>query len=379
MGFRELTGPDGYDHPGMRVADTGPGRNHAMRVAVIAPPWLAVPPPGYGGIETVLDTLCRGLDAAGHDVLLHTTGDSSCPVVREWTFDEAVGTAQASPAAELRHVIDGYRAAAHWEADVIHDHTIMGPFFAESRSDIPVATTNHGPFDDVLAPLYRSLAGRIPIVAISRDQAASARDVPVAAVIHHGVDLDLFPAAGERGDHAVFLGRMSATKGVHTAIQVARAAGRPLRIAAKMREPRERAYFEAEVEPLLGDDIEYLGEVGGEAGRRLLAGAACLLNPIAWPEPFGMVMIEALACGTPVVATPRGAAPEIVDDGVTGFLRADVDGLAEALARVDEIDPERCRMAAARRFSMSRLTHDHFRLYGRLLSAAVDRRRRRPA
>jgi glycosyltransferase involved in cell wall biosynthesis len=150
---------------------------------------------------------------------------------------------------------------------------------------------------------------------------------------------------------------------VHTAVQIARAAGMPLRIAAKMWEAEERDYFRAQVEPLLGGDVEYVGEVGGDDKHAFLAEATCLLNPIAWPEPFGMVMIEALACGTPVVGTPLGAAPEIVDDGATGFLRHSVADLAEALGRVGEIDRGACRAVAAARFSAARMAADHLRLY----------------
>jgi glycosyltransferase involved in cell wall biosynthesis len=334
-----------------------------MRVAVIAPPWVPVPPPAYGGTERVLDDLCRALAADGHDVLLYATGDSTCPVQRAWTYETARSTEHATPAAELRHVIDAYETIKRWDADVVHDHTMTGPFYAERHPELTVVTTNHGPFDGDLGPLYRHLAGRVPIIAISRHQAATARAIPVAAVIHHGVDVDSFPEGTGRGGHALFLGRMSADKGIHTAIHVARAAGIPLRIAAKMREKAESEYFTQQVKPLLGGDVEYLGEVGGDAKLALLAEAACLLNPIAWPEPFGMVMIEALACGTPVVTTPCGAAPEIVDDGVTGFLRSDVDSLATVVGHVTGLDRHVCRSAAESRFSALRMAREHAKVY----------------
>jgi glycosyltransferase involved in cell wall biosynthesis len=334
-----------------------------MRVAMIAPPWLSVPPTGYGGIESVLDTLCRGLRDAGHDVLLHATGDSTCPVERTWTYDTAVGTDRISPAAELRHVIDAYRAVRDWGADVVHDHTLTGPFYAQRYSDLAVVTTNHGPFDADLSPLYGALDGRVPVIAISRDQAGTAGDAPIAAVIHHGLDLSRFPVGDGRGGYALFLGRMVPDKGVHTAIHVARAAGVPLRIAAKMCEQAEHDYFDERIRPLLGGDIDYIGEVGGDQKLRLLAGASCLLNPIAWPEPFGMVMIEALACGTPVIATPCGASPELIDHGVTGFLAADHDSLVTALRHVAGLDRARCRTVAETRFSMARMAADHVRAY----------------
>ena len=335
-----------------------------MRIAIVSPPWVAVPPAGYGGTERVIDDLCRAFVADEHEVLLYATGDSTtCGVELAWTFETARGTEHASPAAELRHVTDAYDAVLEWGADVVHDHTMSGPFYSERYPDLPVLTTNHGPFEGDLRALYRRVAGRVPVIAISRHQAKTARGIPIAAVIHHGVDVDSFPmGTGARG-HALFLGRMSPDKGVHTAIHVARQAGIPLRIAAKMREKDEFEYFEERIKPQLGGQIEYLGEVGGPAKLELIADALCLLNPIQWPEPFGMVMIEALACGTPVVSTSQGAAREIVDDGHTGFLRNDEASLATALGYVEGLDRHAVRRAAETRFSAHRMAADHTKLF----------------
>ncbi len=343
-----------------------------MRIAIIAPPWLPVPPTAYGGTELVLDGLCRGLVRAGHEVLLCATGDSTCPVDRFWVVEHALGTDNARPAAELAHVIDSYAAAVTWGADIIHDHTITGLAWG-TLSGVPVVTTNHGPFDGDLAAIYRHTAAHVPIIAISHHQASTAGDIPVATVIHHGVDLDAHRPGSGSGGYAAFLGRMSPDKGVHTAIEVARRAGIPLRIAAKMREAPERAYFEAHVRPHLGDDVEYLGELGGADKAALLRDAVCLLNPIAWPEPFGMVMIEALAHGTPVVVTPFGAAPEIVDDSVTGFVTTGVDRLVEAVQRVGELDRGACRRAVERRFSIERMAADHVDFYSRHIDDGLGR------
>ncbi|HEY8546886.1 MAG TPA: glycosyltransferase family 4 protein [Acidimicrobiales bacterium] len=329
---------------------------------MIAPPWLPVPPPAYGGTERVLDDLCRALAAAGHDVLLYATGDSTCPVETAWTYRTALGTVRVSPAAELRHVLDAYEAAVAWGAEVVHDHTMSGPFLPQRHHGTPVVTTNHGPFDDDLTPLYRRLAPDVPVIAISHHQASTAPDIPVAAVVHHGVTVDDYPI-GPGGGPALFLGRMTPDKGVDRAIRIARAAGVPLLIAAKLAEPAERAYFAEKVEPLLGGDVEYLGEVGGEEKLQLLGEASCLLNPIGWPEPFGLVMAESLACGTPIVATPCGAAPEIVEDGVTGFIRSDDAGLVEAVRAVADLDRSDCRRAAKTRFSADRMAADHVAVY----------------
>ncbi len=337
-----------------------------MRIAIVAPPWVPVPPPAYGGTETVLDTLARALTEAGHDVLLYATGDSTCPVELRWTYERALGVGVGGAASELRHVVDAYEAARAWGAEVIHDHTLVGPLLAPRLSDVPVVTTNHGPFDAELTPLYRLVAPTVPVLAISHRQAATASDIPIAGVIHHGVDLARFPEGPGDGGYALFLGRMHPSKGVERAARVAADAGVPLRIAAKMREPAEHAYFEQRVRPLLGGTVEYVGEVGGAEKLDLVAGATCLFNPIDWDEPFGMVMVEALACGTPVVATPRGAAPEIVDDGRTGFLRTTDAGLAAAVLEAGSLDRSACRKAVKERFSASRLAADHLAVYERL-------------
>jgi glycosyltransferase involved in cell wall biosynthesis len=342
-----------------------------VRIALIAPPWIPVPPAAYGGTEAVLDTLARGLAAAGHDVLLCASGDSTCPVERRATVPTALGTDAMTPAAELAHAVRAYAAATSWGADIIHDHTLIGPLLAD-RCPVPVLTTNHGTFGDDLHDCYRAISSRVPLLAISEHHASTRGRCAVEAVIHHGVELERFPV-GAGGGGAVFVGRMSPTKGVHLAIEVARGAAVPLRIAAKLREPLEREYFEASVRPLLGGEVEYLGELGTAEKCELLGQADCLLNPIQWAEPFGMVMIEALACGTPVVATPFGSVTEIVDDGVTGYVRRDVPSLAAAVPAAAALSRAACRQAAASRFSAARMVGEHVSVYRRLASAPEHR------
>jgi len=361
----------GLDRPDL----DGDDPDRPLRVAIIAPPWVPVPPPAYGGTEAVLDCLARGLQAAGHEVLLFATGDSTCPVPTRWVREEAAGTVNAGAATELHHVVHAYQAVQEWGADIVHDHTLTGPIYARDL-DIPVITTNHGPFAGELGDYYRAIAGRVPVIAISHHHAASAGDLRVAAVIHHGLDVDAVPIGSGDGGYALFLGRMNADKGVHTAADVARRAGIPLKIAAKLREPAELDYFQQYVEPLLGDGVEYLGEVGGAAKQELIGNAMCLLNPIAWPEPFGMVMIEALAAGTPVIATPHGSVPELVIDGVTGFIRDDIDGLVDALRSVHTLDRTACRRDAAERFSTERMVADHVQAYRAAIAGQRFRRRR---
>jgi glycosyltransferase involved in cell wall biosynthesis len=332
-----------------------------MRIAIIAPPWVPVPPSGYGGIEVVLDTLARGLDAAGHDITLFTTGDSTCPVKKVWLFETARGIAAAGPSVELSHVMASYDLASQF--DIVHDHTLTGPVYVDRFPWLPVVTTNHGPFLSELGPIYQAVSNRVPVIAISHHQASTGRGVNIAGVIHHGVDLGDLPVGIGDGDYALFLGRMNPDKGVHHAVEAARSAGVPLKVAAKMSEPAEVDYYNSVVKPLLGGDIEYIGEVGRSDKLQLLGEATCLLNPINWPEPFGMVMIEALATGTPVIATREGSAPEIVDDGVTGYVVGNRNELAEALSKVSGIDRFACRKAAEERFSAERMVADHVAVY----------------
>jgi len=339
------------------------GRSY-VHIAIVAPPWLPVPPPAYGGTENVLDALARGLKASGHEVTLCTTGDSTCPVERTSVFDHAVGVGSGSSVDEIRHVIHSYEMIQ--DVDVVHDHTLVGPLYSAAFPALPVVTTNHGPFNADLIDLYRVLSVRVPVIAISQHQASTAYGVPIAAVIHHGVNVRTFPTGAGGGGYAMFLGRMHPGKAPHVAARIAREAGFPLRIAAKMNEPEEREYFDAMVKPLLGQDVSFVGEVDRGTKLELLAGADCLLNPIAWPEPFGMVMIEALACGTPVLTTPFGAAPEIVEDGVVGFVRSSAKGLAAALSRVHEIDRRACRLRVEQLFSVETMVEKHVALYERV-------------
>ena len=344
-----------------------------MRIGLIAPPWTPIPPVLYGGIELVVDQLARGMQEAGHEVLLYATGDSTCPVPTKWVLPEAEGQRIGMAVPELRHVIHAYEAVK--ECDVVHDHTVMGPFHAEHYPGLPVATTIHGPFNAELTDLYRVTADRVPLIAISHAQHRAAPQIPVARVIHHGVEASQFPMGDGSGDadgpYVLFLGRMADDKGCHRAIEVARRAGVRILMAAKMREPLEMQYFAEKVEPLLGPDAVYLGEVSHERKLELLAGASALLFPIRWNEPFGMVMIEAMACGTPVLAFPEGAAPEVVTDGTTGFLCEDEEAMVEAIGRLGELNRQDCRMAVEGYFSTRRMVADHIELFESMLSGAT--------
>jgi glycosyltransferase involved in cell wall biosynthesis len=325
-----------------------------------------VPPTAYGGTESVVDCLARGLSRLGHDVLLVTTGDSTCPVPRRCVLDRSEPSRIGNALVEIRHVVDAYDALQNM--DIVQDNTIVGPLYSGRFESLPVVTTNHGPFDDNFAAMYRGAAGRVAIVAISEHQASTASTVPVDAVIHHGVDPEAFPFGRGDAGYLLFLGRMTPEKGAREAALAAREAGVRLLIAAKLREPAEHAYFDEHVRPLLGADIEYVGEVRRDDKLALLAGAQALLNPIQWPEPFGLVMIEALACGTPVLAFPSGAAPEIVRHTETGFLCPDLDTMTARIGDVTTIDRRRCRAAVENHFSTNRMCRDYAALFEHLIS-----------
>jgi glycosyltransferase involved in cell wall biosynthesis len=346
-----------------------------VRVAIIGSPWIAVPPVGYGGTEAVLDGLVRGLADAGHEVAFVGHPDSSVPVhVISCLQGDQIGTI-GETVCEAAHVAIAYDQAVSWGADVIHDHTLLGGLL--NHTSTPVIVTNHGPFSKLTTPVYERIARRAAVVAISHDQAASAPSVPVTAVVHHGIDVSGWPVGSGDGDYLLFLGRMHPTKGVHRAIDLARAAGVPLVLAAKMQESAEFAYFEEEVRPRLHGDAHFVGEADAETKRRLLAGARALLNPISWAEPFGMVMVEALACGTPVLVPPVGAAVEIVDDGVTGFLCPTPRSFLSAIDAVGSLDRGRCRAVVAERFPVSRMVAGYERLYDAAVAGARDGSSRR--
>jgi glycosyltransferase involved in cell wall biosynthesis len=335
-----------------------------VRIGLISTPWTPLPPPAYGGLEAVVDQLARGFAAAGHELLVAATGDSTCPV-------PLVPAPPADPGgtwlteAELAQIVRAYQAMG--QMDIIHDHTLAGPLCLLRPPGVPVVTTNHGPYREPLLDIYRAMGRHAAIVAVSHHQASTAEGVRIARVIHHGTDVEAIPVGDGAGGYFCFLGRMSPRKGVREAALVAHRAGVPLRIAAKIQDGTEREYFDHEVAPLLDGDVEYVGELTAADKYTLLGGATALLNPIQWPEPFGLVMIEALATGTPVVATPAGAAPEIVDDGATGYLRERIDDLAACLPLAAGLDRRRCRQKARHRFGADRMVAEHLDLYADLL------------
>jgi glycosyltransferase involved in cell wall biosynthesis len=323
-----------------------------MRVAVVAPPWFAVPPTGYGGIELVVSLLADGLVDAGHDVTLFASGGSRTKA--------ALVSPMAMPPdpRDLGNAwYDGFHALAAYLQmggfDIVHDHAgIVGPICgALLRGTPPVVHTLHGPWTDQNRPLYSLLAHHVHLVAISDAQRAANLDVPYAGTVHNGIDLSAYKYRSEKEHSLVYIGRANPDKGPKEAITIARRAGLPLHMLLKRGEPAEREYFEREIEPLLASDVELYENVTHDEKIELLGRSCAMVFPMRWPEPFGLVMIEAMACGTPVVTTNWGAAPELVEDGVTGFRRDGEDDLVEMISRVDTLDPAVCRRWVEDRFS----------------------------
>jgi len=273
---------------------------------------------------------------------------------------------------ELSHVINAY-AGMDGMVDLVHDHTLAGPLYRGRPEGLPVVTTIHSDLSPSFAAVYGAAARDTTLIAISKSQVSSVLADRVAAIIPHGMEVASVPVGNGQGGYACFLGRMCPDKGVVEAIRVAQLAGIPLRIAAKMREPAEVQYYHDVVKPLQGPDVEFLGEVGGAEKYNLLGAATALLNPIQWMEPFGLVMIEAMATGTPVIATPMGSAPEIVDDGVSGYLASSPEDLAGLLQRAADLDREAVRAQAEDRFSTERMVAAHLALYARLTGVTSAR------
>ncbi len=346
--------------------------NSKLRIAVLAPVWFAVPPTGYGGIELIVSLLADGLVDAGHEVTLFASGDSLTKANLAYTFEEAPSELIGRSLPDLRHALSCYTRAD--EFDVINDHSGMTAAALGGLLEVtPVLHTVHGPLDTHDAQdAYGSIAEVAPgvrLISISENQRRPMPDLPWAATIPNAIDLDLYPCKPHRGEYLLFLGRFSPDKGAHRAIAVAMELGLPLKMAGKNRELKERQYFAEFVEPHVGHaGIEYLGEVTHGEKVELLQDARATLFPIEWEEPFGLVMIESMACGTPVIATHYGAVPEVIDDGRSGIIVESSREMAAALERADELDPMECRAYVEERFAPARMVRDYEAAYTAALS-----------
>ena len=344
-----------------------------MKIGLICPAWFPVPPEAYGGIERVVALLADGLVEAGNDVTLYASGDSQTRARLESVFQTAPSEWIGHTYWEMQHAIHAFCKAD--EFDILNDHTgLLGLAFG-GLVRVPFCHTVHGPLEGGPGRMYEqvvSLAPQARLISISLNQRAPKLGLPWIANCPNALDLSVYPFRRKSGgDYLLFLGRMSPDKGAHRALAIALETGLPLKIAAKCREPLEIRYFDEFIRPHLGGAIEYVGEVGHADKVGLLMGARALIFPIDWEEPFGLVVIEAMACGTPIIATRRGAVPEILVHGKTGVI---VDNYREmenpaVLEQADSLDPAELRREVEERFSPEHMVADYVAAYEATIAA----------
>ena len=338
-----------------------------MRIAQVPPLIEAVPPKLYGGTERVVAYLTDALVELGHEVTLFASGDShtKASLVPIWPRALRLDPTVHDVFAPLFMQLETVARRAH-EFDIIHCHLDYFAFPTLRLLGVPSITTLHGRLDlPELGPLYK-LYHDIPVVSISDSQREPLPEANYAATIHHGLPQKSL-AQGPGGGYLAFLGRISPEKGPDAAIRIAKRAGMPLKIAAKV-DKVDRDYFQNKIEPLLaGADVEFIGEIGEEQKAEFLGNAAALLFPIAWREPFGLVMIEAMACGTPVVALNNGSVPEVLENGLTGFIVNSEDQAVDAIRDVRRLDRDRIRKEFERRFTAQHMAQNYLKLYSRLM------------
>ncbi len=370
-----VVGRSGSGLPGLTVTRVAPQQARSgarrLRVAMIAPPYFGIPPVAYGGIEAVVADLVDALVGRGHEVTLIGAGRHATRAQRFIaTCDSESADRLGELMPELVHAAKVASILDTLDADLIHDHTVTGPLTARGRLT-PTVVTAHGSVTGERGDFYRAVGGTVRLIAISHAQRSTAPDLPWTATVHNAIRADTFPYHPEKDEYALFLGRFHPEKAPHLAIDAARAAGIPIVLAGKCSEPFERAYFGQEIAPRVGPGVTIFGVADATAKRALLAKAACLLFPVTWDEPFGLVMIEAMACGTPVVALRRGAAPELIVDGQTGIIVDRPDDLPDAIAQARQLDPAVCRKHVETNFTVEVMAASYEAVYRQSL-ATVD-------
>lgn len=338
-----------------------------LRVAMVAPPWFPVPPDGYGGIESVVAVLVDRLVAHGHDVTLLAAGEHGTKAQRFMPIfgtppSEEIGTAFT----EVWFAARVGAALRQLDVDVIHDHSLAGLLTAEARN-APTLHTAHNPVHARFGDYLRCLVPAVRPVALSQHQMRAAPDLPWAGHVPNGIDVSQFPYRATKSDYLLFLGRIVPEKGAHLAVDAARASGHRIVIAGKCQEPAERAYFEREIRPRIGADAKWVGPADFATKTELLSMAAALICAFQWEEPLPTVLIEAMACGTPIVATRCGSTSELVVNGVTGHVVGDVTELPDAIAGIPRIDPAACRRRAETHLSADQMATRYETLYQQIL------------
>ena len=344
-----------------------------MKIAQVAPLHESVPPRTYGGTERVVHYLTEALVRQGHEVTLYASADSRTSAKLRPTVPEALRLSSERRDPLTWHLLQLAQVAREaGDYDIVHFHTDFLHFPLWRRMEVPQLTTLHGRLDLAdLKPLYEEFRD-MPVVSISDHQRTPLPMAHWVGTVYNGIPADLYTFQPKPGDYLAFLGRMSPEKGPEQAIEIALKAGMPLKMAAKV-DAVDRDYFTSRIEPLLKHPlIEFVGEVDEQGKNALLGGARALLFPIQWPEPFGLVMIEAMACGTPVIAFRRGSVPEVMQEGVSGYVVDSVEAAVAALARVDAIDRAACRAYFEKRFTAERMAEGYVKCYRQLQAMALS-------
>lgn len=345
-----------------------PGRApDGLRIAMVAPPWFEIPPRGYGGIEQIVAGLVNQMVARGHEVTLVGSGAHRTDAQHfVQVFEAPPSPLLGDPLPEVVAAAAVARALDGLAVDVVHDHSLAGPLLARSRA-VPTVVTAHGPLTGLFADYYEHLGPTVQLVSISHAQRTLAPALNWRATVHNAVDVSSYEYRQAKDDYLLWLGRFTPDKGPLQAVAAARAHGLRIVLAGKVNEPSEKEYFDSVVAPQLGPDTDYVGEADEALKRELFAGARAFLFPIHWEEPFGMVMIEAMASGTPVLAIGRGSVPEVVDHGVSGLVVRDDDEFVAAVPAVLELDPADCRAVAQTRFDLPVMAAGYERVYRRVV------------
>lgn len=337
-----------------------------MKIGMVAPVWERVPPEKYGGIELVVYLLTEELVKRGNQVTLFASGDSITSGELSSVYPKAMRDLLGNPCPDLHHVGTAFLRAA--EYDLIHNHAGYSGIALANFVETPVLTTLHGIFTDINRPFFKAFKNSVYYNSISDEQRRGLPELNYIATVYNAIDISSYEYSSDKKDFFLWLSRISPLKGPDLVIDVAKKAGVKLKMAGKIDAGSDTLFYESKVEPLIdGDQIQYLGEVTEEEKRELMRDARAFLFPITWPEPFGLVMAEAMACGTPVIATRNGSVPEVVADGLTGFVVDSVDEMVAAIKKLDLIEPAKCRQYAEERFGVARMTDDYETIYRQVI------------
>ncbi|HCP08970.1 MAG TPA: glycosyl transferase [Candidatus Moranbacteria bacterium] len=340
-----------------------------MKIAQIAPIIESIPPKRYGGTERVIHELTEELVKRGHEVTLFASGDSKTSAKLVSIFPEALRNKKIKNmsfinAMSVQHIGMAYRQQN--EFDIIHDHNATMSLAVAHNARRPVVVTYHGPYNEEISEVFRKL-NRPYVVSISKSQVKNAENINHAGTVYNGLSMEHFPFSDTHDGYLLFVGRISMEKGLHHAIAAALELDLPLLIAAKL-DPVDLGYFNDYILPFLSESIRWVGEVNEEERNRLMSKAMCFLHPITWPEPFGLTLIESMACGCPVIAIGKGSIPEIILDGKTGFVISEPEEMISKIQKIDTIKREDCRKHALENFSAKKMADGYEKIYEKILA-----------